>query len=119
MLVAISAASDGVAALLSETKSAIVVSVSCPTAVIIGILELYICLAKNSLLYSIKSSSDPPPLAIIITSEVFFLFMITNCFMILDAQFSPWTLQLYISILIPEILLSNILSISCNTEPVS
>ena len=46
MLVAISAASDGVAALLSETKSAIVVSVSCPIAVIIGILELYICLAK-------------------------------------------------------------------------
>ena len=76
MLVAISAASDGVAALLSETKSAIVVSVSCPIAVIIGILELYICLAKNSLLYSIKSSSDPPPLAIIITSEVFFLFIL-------------------------------------------
>ena len=37
-----SAAADGVGALKSATKSAIVKSVSCPTAEIIGISELYI-----------------------------------------------------------------------------
>ena len=82
----ISAASDGVAALTSATKSAIVVSVSCPIAVIIGIFELYICLAKYSSLYPIKSSKDPPPLAIIIASDVFFLFIVIKRSIILDAQ---------------------------------
>ena len=60
-----SAAADGVGALKSATKSAIVKSVSCPTAEIIGIFELYIAFATTSSLKGHKSSNDPPPLPII------------------------------------------------------
>ena len=66
--VVISAAAVGVAALVSATKSAIVKSVSCPTAAIIGILQSNIALATSSVLYAHRSSIDPPPLPIIITS---------------------------------------------------
>ena len=55
-----SAAADGVGALKSATKSAIVKSVSCPTAEIIGIFELNIALATTSSLNGHKSSNDPP-----------------------------------------------------------
>ena len=55
-----SAAADGVGALKSATKSAIVKSVSCPTPEIIGIFELYIALATTSSLNGHKSSRDPP-----------------------------------------------------------
>ena len=63
-----SAAADGVGALKSATKSAIVKSVSCPTADIIGISELYILCATISSLNGHKSSKEPPPLAKINTS---------------------------------------------------
>ena len=75
--------------LISDTKSAIVVSISCPIAVIIGILNCIFCLTSVSLLYSIRSSREPPPLAIIIMSDVFFLFIVISCLIILLAQFSP------------------------------
>lgn len=58
---AISAAPVGVGALKSATKSAIVKSISCPTAEMIGILELKIALATISSLNAHKSSIDPPP----------------------------------------------------------
>ena len=67
-----SAAAEGVGALKSATKSAIVKSVSCPTAEIIGIFELYIALAVIYSLNGHKSSIEPPPLAKIKTSANFF-----------------------------------------------
>ena len=79
-----SAAADGVGALRSATKSAIVKSVSCPTADIIGISESYIALATISSLNGHKSSKDPPPLPIISTSANFSLFI----FIIPSAIFS-------------------------------
>ena len=66
-----SAAADGVGALKSATKSAIVKSVSCPTADITGNLELNIALATISSLKGHKSSNEPPPLASIRTSAKF------------------------------------------------
>ena len=66
-----SAAADGVGALKSATKSAIVKSVSCPTAEITGNSELFIALATHSSLNGHKSSIEPPPLATIITSASF------------------------------------------------
>ena len=64
----ISAAAVGVDARRSLTKSIIGLSVSCPMAEIIGMLELKTSLANSSSLNAIKSSGLPPPLAIIITS---------------------------------------------------
>ena len=58
----ISAAAVGVGALRSDTKSAIVKSISWPTPEIIGISKLNISLAKSSLLKHHKSSIEPPPL---------------------------------------------------------
>ena len=63
-----SAAADGVGALKSATKSAIVVSVSCPTADTTGVLHSKIALATISSLKAHKSSIEPPPLPTIITS---------------------------------------------------
>ena len=71
---AISAAADGVGATLSATKFVSVTSVSCPTAAIIGILELNIALTTISSLNAQRSSKDPPPLPTIITSTLFLLF---------------------------------------------
>ena len=59
---AISAAPVGVGARRSATKSAIVKSISCPTALIVGILQLYIARATFSSLNGHKSSIEPPPL---------------------------------------------------------
>ena len=56
-----SAAAVGVGARISATKSAIVKSISWPTALITGILELYISLATISSLNGHKSSILPPP----------------------------------------------------------
>lgn len=74
-----SAAAEGVGALKSATKSAIVKSVSCPTAEIIGIFELYIALATISSLNGHKSSNEPPPLPIIKTSARPFLIHYFYC----------------------------------------
>ena len=63
-----SAASDGVEALKSDTKSQRVKSVSCPIADIVGILLLKIFLIRISSLKADKSSKLPPPLARIIVS---------------------------------------------------
>ncbi len=59
---------DGVGALRSATKSAMVKSTSCPTAEITGIFESNIALATHSSLNAQRSSSDPPPLPTISTS---------------------------------------------------
>ena len=79
---AISAAADGVGALKSATKSAIVKSVSCPTAEIIGIFESYIARATISSLNGHRSSKEPPPLAKIMTSANCFSFIIFIAFAI-------------------------------------
>ena len=67
---AISAAPVGVSALLSATKSAIVKSISWPTALIIGVLHSYIALATISSLNAHKSSIEPPPLPTINVSKL-------------------------------------------------
>jgi len=66
--VAISAAAEGVGALISATKSHIVKSISWPTADIIGIFDSNTHLATSSSLNDHKSSIDPPPLPTIIVS---------------------------------------------------
>ena len=86
-----SAAADGVGALKSATKSAIVKSVSCPTAEITGNSELYIALATISSLNGHKSSSEPPPLAKIMTSASFFSFIKFIASTIFSAAPSPCT----------------------------
>ena len=65
---------DGVGARISAAKSAIVTSVSCPTADTMGIFESKIALATISLLNALKSSREPPPLAKIATSASFLKF---------------------------------------------
>ena len=79
-----SAAADGVGALKSATKSAIVKSVSCPTADIIGSSEAKIALATTSSLNGHKSSKEPPPLASIKTSAnlLSFIYLIASAIFI-------------------------------------
>ena len=62
--------SDGVGALISDTKSHIVKSISCPTADIIGIFDSNTHLATSYSLNAHKSSIEPPPLPIIIVSTL-------------------------------------------------
>ena len=62
-----STAAVGVGALMSLARSIIVVSVSCPIAETIGIEDSKTASANFSSLKTIKSSTLPPPLAIIIT----------------------------------------------------
>jgi len=64
----ISAAAEGVGARMSATKSAMVKSVSCPTAEITGTEHAAMARATRSSLKVHRSSSDPPPRATIITS---------------------------------------------------
>jgi len=71
--ITISAAAEGVGALISATKSEIDTSVSCPTAEIIGIFDSKIAFATISSLKDQRSSSDPPPRAMIRTSAKFYL----------------------------------------------
>ena len=52
----------------SATKSLIVKSISCPTALTIGFGQSYIALATISSLNAHKSSIEPPPHPIMITS---------------------------------------------------
>jgi len=66
-----SAAPVGVGALKSATKSAMVKSVSCPTADITGIFDEKIARATISSLNAHNSSIDPPPRPIINTSALF------------------------------------------------
>ena len=66
-----------------------VVSVSCPTAEIIGILLAYIALATDSSLKGHKSSRDPPPQAIITRSIFLSLFKFVIDSVIELAAFSP------------------------------
>ena len=66
--VAHSAAAEGVGARISAAKSQIVKSVSCPTADITGTGEERIFLARSSLLKDQRSSIEPPPRPMIITS---------------------------------------------------
>ena len=56
-----SAAPDGVGALTSATKSAIVKSISCPIPDITGISMEEMARATTSSLKDQRSSSDPPP----------------------------------------------------------
>ena len=64
----ISAAFDGVAARTSAAKSAIVVSISCPTPETTGTGEAAMARATASSLKAHRSSSEPPPRATITTS---------------------------------------------------
>ena len=64
----ISAAADGVGARRSATKSAIVTSVSCPTAEIVGTGQPAIARATTSSLNAQRSSIDPPPRPTMTTS---------------------------------------------------
>ncbi|OQA15494.1 MAG: hypothetical protein BWY62_00590 [Firmicutes bacterium ADurb.Bin356] len=84
-----SAAAEGVGALRSETKSAIVKSVSCPTALITGILLSKIALATSGSLKAHKSSMLPPPRPTIKTEALLisFIFFIPSA--ILFAAKSP------------------------------
>ena len=68
-LLTISAAAVGVGALKSAIKSAIVKSVSCPTAEIVAIFDEAIALTTLSSLKDHRSSIEPPPRAIINTSD--------------------------------------------------
>lgn len=79
-------------ALTSATKSSNVKSVSCPIAEIIRILLLYAALITISSLKPHKSSIEPPPLAMIITSGFFSILL--NPVIALatsDAVFTPCT----------------------------
>ena len=67
-LMTISAAAEGVGARKSATKSAMVKSVSWPTAEITGIAELRIARATSAVLKAQRSSVDPPPRPTINTS---------------------------------------------------
>ena len=64
-----SAAAEGVGARRSAAKSAIVVSVSCPTAEITGVLHSKIARATASSLNAQRSSMEPPPRPTIIASS--------------------------------------------------
>ena len=86
--VAISAAADGVGALISDTKSHIVKSISCPTADIIGIFDSNTHLATSSSLNDHKSSIDPPPLPTIIVSTGWTL--LKNLIPSHISSFEPW-----------------------------
>ena len=79
----------GVAALSSATKSAIVKSVSCPTAEIIGSSDLKIALATISVLKDHKSSIEPPPRQIIRVSTSFLIFAMLIALLIPSGAFSP------------------------------
>ena len=65
---AISAAAEGVGARRSATKSAMVKSVSCPTAEITGTRQAAMARASPSSLKHHRSSSEPPPRARMTTS---------------------------------------------------
>jgi len=65
----ISAAADGVGARTSATKSAIVKSVSCPTAEMVGIFDSARARATSSSLNGQRSSRLPPPRATMSTSK--------------------------------------------------
>ena len=65
-----SAAALGVGARRSATKSAMVKSVSCPTALTTGVLHAYMARATTSSLKAHSSSMLPPPRPTIITSAL-------------------------------------------------
>ena len=95
---AISAAADGVGALKSATKSAIVKSVSCPTADIIGIFELNIALAVISSLNAHRSYILPPPRPTISVSTSFVALKYSIALTTLSAAPTPCTCAGYITI---------------------
>ena len=115
-----SAASDGVEALKSDTKSRIVKSVSCPIADITGISNLKMILANSSLLKQFKSSKEPPPLAIIIISILFdllyFTYLCIALIILLCASIPCTEVGLTIKSTFPDLLLE-ILAISLITAP--
>ena len=95
-----SAAAVGVGDLVSETKSQIVKSISCPTPDIVGIGKANISLASSSLLKHHKSSIEPPPRESMTTSiGLSLLFSLNNnilfsAFIIVLGAVSPWTTDL-------------------------
>ena len=66
----ISAAADGVGARRSATRSAMVWSVSWPTAETTGMLEAKMARATRSSLNALSSVRDPPPRATMMTSTL-------------------------------------------------
>ncbi len=89
----ICAAPVGVGALLSETKSQIVKSTSCPTPETTGVLQEKIAIASFSSLKAHKSSIEPPPLINTMTSVsgyAIFSAFFNDCKSSTGAL-SPWT----------------------------
>ena len=82
----------------NKTKSAIVKSVSCPTADIIGIFELNIALAVISSLNAHKSSILPPPRPTISVSTSFVALKYSIALTTLSAAPTPCTCAGYITI---------------------
>ena len=87
----ISAAAEGVGALKSATKSAMVKSIWCPTAETMGILLAKIARATFSSLKAHKSSKEPPPLPTISTSTALNWLNSSRACAISSAAPSPWT----------------------------
>ena len=71
-----SAATDGVGALTSATKSEIVKSISCPIAETMGIGKDLIEREIDSVLNTERASRDPPPRVISVTSGSGFMLVI-------------------------------------------
>ena len=86
-----SAAAEGVGARKSATKSAMVKSISCPTADTTGRVDLEMARATISSLKAHKSSIEPPPLPTMRTSKSLILFICWIASDISSAEPSPWT----------------------------
>ena len=89
-----SAAALGVGARRSAAKSAMVKSVSWPTAEMTGVSHSKIALATRSSLKAQRSSMEPPPRPQMITSTPY-LSSVRMPRTILSAARSPWTVAGY------------------------
>ncbi len=111
------AAPVGVGARRSATKSAIVKSVSCPTAETPGTAEAAIARATLSSLNGQRSSREPPPLATTITSTLT-RFRSPMPATMVSAAPSPWTCAGASSMSAGN-LDADVVIMSCMTAPVS
>ena len=84
-----SAAPEGVGARTSATRSAMLKSTSCPTALITGSSEARMARASASSLNAQRSSNDPPPRPIISTSHSARLLAVARAFNSSGAACSP------------------------------
>lgn len=94
-----SAAAEGVGALLSATKSAIVKSISCPIPVIMGVLDFAMLCARVSELKHQRSSLLPPPRVMSIVSMFLRDWAIWRLLITDSSALGPWTIAGIIIIL--------------------